>query len=291
MEVSLFMKLKKITIISFIFIILLCLIIVLAAHIYIGQGTKDIKACKAFMNNLHYAGAIDKNEDLAHIKYKREKKSKTNLAVKSITSASYGFDLDENNNIIGFMRKDIKKNITNNITVGEAEILSLKYLQSICNDEVQLKNIETNTKKENIPYYSFIYTRKKNGYTFYFDEIKLNINKENGLLDGYSNSTLQKNCREAKIIISKDEAEQCAVDYFLKSNKYGAVEERKIDLFYVNSSADKENKEENQLCYLIIINGKDVKDKNTTWKVFVNTENGDVVKFIKNESEKEVKTD
>ena len=84
--------------------------------------------------------------------------------------------------VIGFIRKNAEKQNIEKIDINKAQELSLKYLKKIYNDEVMLKSIEENNDHNYLPYYSLIYCREKNGYASYFDEIKLNINKENGLL-------------------------------------------------------------------------------------------------------------
>lgn len=50
-----------------------------------------------------------------------------------------------------------------------------------------IKIFKSNEDNEFLLYYLFVYIKEDYGYFFYFDEIKLNIDKESGVLDGYLN--------------------------------------------------------------------------------------------------------
>ncbi len=287
------MKFKRITIISSVCLIILSIIAGIAVYKYVGPGSEDIKSCRSFLENLNSAGALDAAENIKFTKYIRNNKNsnKDDLVEKSIITQLYGFDLDKNNNVIGFVRKNPGKQNVEKVSSSKAEELSLKYLKSIYNASVILKSIEENDGENYLSYYSFIYCREKNGYASYFDEIKLNINKENGLLEGYSNSALQKECRKSTIKITQDKAEKYAMDYFLESNKYGAVEKSNSNnLYYADNNLSKQTDNQCWLCYLITINGKDVKDKDVRWKIFVSVEDGRIVNRTKEQSEEKVKT-
>ena len=127
--------------------------------------------------------------------------SQNELVHRSIVTQNFGIDLDKNNNVIGFAKKEIPINKTK-VNLNDARIFAERYLKDIYDSEVVLKTVNSNEDSKYLPYYSFIYTKQKNGYPFYFDEIKLNIDKENCFLDGYSNSTMQKGCKEPLINIS-----------------------------------------------------------------------------------------
>ena len=177
-----------------------------------------------------------------------------NLVHRSIATQSFGIDLDKNNNVIGFAKKEIPINITK-INLQDARILAEKYLKNIYDGEVVLKTINSNEDSKYLPYYSFIYTKQKNGYPFYFDEIKLNIDKENGFLDGYSNSTMQRECKEPVINISEQEAKKIALEAFQKYNKEGTVK-NETNLVYADNKIDKEASKIYEVCYIVNIDGK-----------------------------------
>jgi hypothetical protein len=284
------MKLKRISIIGGITLVCLLTIIAVILYNFIGPGAKEIKASKEFMAKLYSINAVNTEQQLDAIKYERIKtiNSQNELVHRSISTQNFGIDLDKNNNIIGFAKKDIPISITK-INLEEAKAYADKYLKGIYEGEVVLRSVNANEESKYLPYYSFIYTKQKNGYLFYFDAIKLNINKENGFLDGYSNSTMQKECKEPIINLSKEEAKNIALDTFEKYNKEGNIKDD-IDLVYADNKMDKEASQIYEVCYTATIEGKNDKEANISWKIFVNAENGKILNILKDGAEKDVIT-
>lgn len=284
------MKLKKASVIGGITLFCLLIIIVIILYNFIGSGAKDIKASKDFMTKLYSINAISNEQKLDAIKYERNRilNSQNELVHRSIVTQNFGIDLDKNNNVIGFAKKEIPINKTE-INLNDAKIFAERYLKNIYAGEIVLKTVNSNEDSKYLPYYSFIYTKQENGYPFYFDEIKLNINKENGFLDGYSNSTMQRECRNAVINISDQEAKNIALKAFEKYNKNGVVS-KQTDLVYADNKIDKEASKIYEVCYIVTIDGKNDKDVNFSWKIFVSTENGNVLNILKDGAEKEVVT-
>ncbi|MCE5221025.1 MAG: peptidase propeptide domain-containing protein [Clostridium sp.] len=281
------MKFKKTSIIGSITLLFLLIIIVIILYNFIGPGAGDIKASKNFIAKLYSINAISTEQNLDVIKYDRIKilNSQTDLVHKSIATQSFGIDLDKNNNVIGFAKKENPTNITK-LNLQDARILAEKYLKNIYDGEVVLKTINSNEDLKYLPYYSFIYTKQKDGYPFYFDEIKLNIDKENGFLDGYSNSTMQRECMEPVINISEEEAKKIALEYFQNHNKEGIVE-NETNLVYADDKIDNEANKIYQVCYIVNIDGKNDKNVNINWKIFVGSENGNILNILKDGAEKE----
>lgn len=283
------MKFKKATIIGSITLLFLIIIIATILYNFIGPGAGDIKAAKNFITKLYSISAINNEQNLESIKYDRIKilNSQSNLVHRSIATQGFGIDLDKNNNVIGFAKKEMPNNITK-LSLKEARILAEGYLKNIYDGEVVLKTINSNEESKYLPYYSFIYTKQKNGYPFYFDEIKLNIDKENGFLDGYSNSTMQKEYKEALINISEKEAKNIALEEFQKFNKEGNVR-NETNLVYADNRIDTEASKIYEVCYIIIIDGKNDKDLNISWKMFVSSESGNILNILKDGAEKEAR--
>ncbi|EKQ51058.1 MULTISPECIES: YcdB/YcdC domain-containing protein [unclassified Clostridium] len=284
------MKLKKASVIGGITLLFLTIIVVVILYMFIGPGAKDIRAAKDFMTKLYSINAINTEQNLDSIKYERSRilNSQNELVHRSIVTQSFGIDLDKNNNVIGFAKKEIKANSTK-VELQDARSLAEKYLKNIFSGEVLLKTVNANDGSNNLPYYSFIYTEQKNGYPLYFDEIKLNIDKENGFLDGYSNSTMQKECKEPVINISDEKAKEAALDYFQKYNKDGIVRPE-TNLVYADNKIDKGANPIYEVCYIVTIDGKTDKDASSSWKVFVSSENGNILNVLKDGAEKEVIT-
>jgi hypothetical protein len=268
----------------------LIIIISIILYNFIGPGAKEIKASKEFMTKLYSINAVNTDQKLDAIKYERVKtiNSQNELVNRSISTQNYGIDLDKNNNVIGFAKKDNQINITK-VKLEDAKKFAEDYLKGINNENVILKSVNENEGAKYLPYYSYIYTKQKNGYPFYFDEIKLNINKENGFLDGYSNSTMQKECKEPIVNIAKEEAKEIAIKYFNKFNKEG-INQDPLNLVYADNKIDKEASSIYELCYIVTVDGKSDKDANISWKIFVSAESGNILNILKDGAEKDVKT-
>jgi len=281
------MKLKKVSVIGSITLLFLLIIIVIILYNFIGPGAGDIKASKNFITKLYSINAISTEQNLDAIKYERIKilNSQNDLVHRSIVTQNFGIDLDKNNNVIGFAKKNIPTNITK-INLQDARILAEGYLKNIYDGEVVLKTINSNEDSKYLPYYSFIYTKQKDGYPFYSDEIKLNIDKEDGFLDGYSNSTMQRECKEPVINISEQEAKTIALEYFQKYNKEG-IAKNETNLVYADNKIDKDANKIYEVCYIVNIDGKNDKNVNTSWKIFVSAENGNILNILKDGAEKE----
>lgn len=284
------MKLKKGTIKATIVLVFLLMVIGIIVYNFIGPGSKDIKASKDFIAKLYSIKAINVDQSLNSMKYERVKilTSKNELGHKTIVTQNFGIDLDKENNVIGFAEKEMPKNIAK-LNIEEAKELADYYLKNIYDGDVVLKTSKSNEDSESLPYYSFIYTKEEHGYPFYFDEIKLNIDKESGVLDGYSNSTMQLEYKEPVINISKEEAEKIALESFEKYNKDGTSEDG-TSLVYADNNIDKDSGTISEVCYLVNIKGKDQNNKKIEWKIFVSAETGNILNTLKDGAEKEVTT-
>lgn len=286
------MKLKRISIVGSVILVILIIIISIILYNYIGPGAKDIKASKEFISKLYSISAISNEQTLESVKYKRSGilNNKNELVNKSIVTQNYGIDLDKDNNVIGFTKKEIPANEEVNINLQDARVLAEKYLKNIYDFEVILKAVNSNNEEtKKLPYYSFIYTKQKNGYAFYFDEIKLNIDKENGFLDGYSNSTMQRETKEPVININEEKAKEIAKEAFEKYNKGGQTD-TDSNLVYVDNKMDKKTNQLYEVSYLVTVDGKNNKNTNISWKIFVSAETGEILNILKDGAEKEVIT-
>jgi hypothetical protein len=245
------MKLKKASVIGGITLFCLLIIIVVILYNFIGPGAKDIKASKDFMIKLYSMNAISSEQNLDAMKYERIRilNSQNELVHRSIVTQNFGIDLDKNNNVIGFAKKEIQIN-KSEINLQDARVFAEKYLKNIYDGEVILKTVNINENSKYLPYYSFIYTKQKSGYPFYFDEIKLNIDKENGFLDGYSNSTMQRECKDPVINISDQEAKNIALKAFEKYNKENIVK-NETNLVYADDKIYKDANKIYEVCYII----------------------------------------
>lgn len=287
------MKSKKTKLLEISIITILIIIIGITGYKFLGSGSKDIKSAKEFMEKIYSINAVNEDISLDNIKYEIVKKlnNQNELVHKTIITQYFGIDLDKNNNVIGFAQKDILRNINTKLTKEEAEVKAKEYLSCIYNEEVSLKQVISEENSEELPYYSFIFVKVKDGYQFYFDEIKVNINKVNGFLEGYSNNAMQKDYKSPEIKITKEQAEEVALETFNKYNKDGTLTlENDISLVFASNAIDKDASTDEELCYLIPVTGNDTADNKVEWKIFVNSKDKTVFNIIKQNEENRVTT-
>lgn len=281
------MRVKNISLKAVILLIFLFVLSVMTAYKFLGPGAEDINKAKDFVEKLYSMNAVNTDMDLADIKYEKIKSgnNKTELTYSTVVTQFYGIDLDKENDVIGFAKKDTQPNVTK-IKLDEAQKLAETYLKNIYDGDIVLKTVK-NT--EDLPYYSFIFTKEKYGYEFYFDEIKVNINKENGFLDGYSNMAIHTSEKEPQIDISEGEAEEAAIDTFKSYNGEGSISEN-ARLVYASNKIEKTSDNVEEVCYMVTVDGKDADGQTISWKIFINASDKTVFNILKNGAEKEVKT-
>ena len=80
----------------------------IAAYKFLGPGAEDISKCKKFIEKLYSINAINTDIDLSDIKYEKVKSAnnKTELTYSTVVTQYYGIDLDKENDVIGFAKKD-----------------------------------------------------------------------------------------------------------------------------------------------------------------------------------------
>lgn len=271
-------------ILSFIIIIIL-----VASYTLMGGVKKDINSSKKFMSQLSSIEAIDTTYDLNDLNYEKLKTINSNneLVNTTIINQDYGIDLDKHNNVVGFTKRDIKKGITK-ISEEEARQKSAQYLSEICSGDDLI--YEETKEDDNLPFYSFTYKKKVNGYKIYFYEIKINIDKENGYVDGYSNSTMQKKCAKTEIKISKEEAEHIADEYYSKYNTEIKVEDD-YELVYADNRMSDEQSNDLEVCYLMNVKGKNSEGLDINYKVLINANTGEIYNSINDNTENKVSAD
>lgn len=265
------MKHKKTKIIVFSIVILLCLVV--GIKIYRDKYDSEILAAKNFLKELSSNNMITAEENLDEIKYTSVKKT-DGINVKAyykINANNYDIEVDTDNNIIGFKNKEAKSNNTE-VSIKAAKSVAENYVEKIINEDVFFK--ETVPLDDNVPYYTFIFTKYLDGFPFYSDEIIINIDKSKGNLDGYSNYSVQRNPKDVCINISKEEAEKIAKDQFNSTNnqKESNVEDESFKAYAINK-----DKTESELCYIVTISGSDLDGKSVKIKYFISTESGEII--------------
>ncbi|MFR8043172.1 YcdB/YcdC domain-containing protein [Clostridium butyricum] len=282
------MKSKRIIINSSIILIFLVIVVGVAFYKLFGESSKEINASKQFMSKLYSMNAVDTTEKLTNLKYERLKviNSQNELVNKTIVTQSYGIDLDKENNVVGFAKKDMKMS-SSKLSESEAKTIAERYLMEICGNDL----IYEDTKNEDdLPYYSFVYKKKENGYRLYFDEIKINIDRDSGYIDGYSNTTMLKKCMEPKINISQEEAETIANNYFIENNiPYELLETTEL-VYAGNTKTEKSKNNQLEVCYVVSVKAKNSDESQVLIKIFVNADSGEIYNVIKENGESKVLT-
>lgn len=279
---------KKILINISIIFIFIVIVVGVAFYKLFGESSKEINASKQFMSKLYSMNAVDTTDDQINLKYEKLKSinSQNELVNKTIVNQSYGIDLDKENNVVGFAKKDIKIS-ENKLSESEAKSIAEKYLIEICGDNLIYKDKKND---DNLPYYSFLYTKKENGYLLYFDEIKININKESGYIDGYSNTTMLKKCIEPKITISQQEAEEIAYNYFIKNNMQCELLNTTELVYAGKEKKEKKQNSDLEVCYVVSIKSKNSDESEVLIKIFVNANSGEIYNVIKDNVQSKVLT-
>lgn len=282
------MKSKRIIINSSIILIFLVIVVGVAFYKLFGESSKEINESKQFMSKLYSMNAVDTTEKLTNLKYERLKviNSQNELVNKTIVTQSYGIDLDKENNVVGFAKKDMKMS-SSKLSESEAKTIAERYLMEICGNDL----IYEDTKNEDdLPYYSFVYKKKENGYRLYFDEIKINIDRDSGYIDGYSNTTMLKKCMEPKINISQEEAETIANNYFIENNiPYELLETTEL-VYAGNTKTEKNKNNQLEVCYVVSVKAKNSDESQVLIKIFVNADSGEIYNVIKENGESKVLT-
>jgi hypothetical protein len=242
----------------------------ISLYVFVGSGSNEIKSAKKFMKNLVSNNIItmdDTNND-----YKSTKKSDpvNKKEYYSVTVGEYVINVDSNNNVSNFSNNNSKASEVK-ITSDEAEKLGEKYLKDIYESGFKFKEIVKEEGGKNSTYYTIVFSKFENGYAFYSFDLSLNINKETGILDGYSNSSIDKEPNKIKINIDVNKGEKIALEDFARLYKSGEVVGESYKAFY-------ENRDKNsfELCYIVTIKGLDENSKEIKLKYFISTDTGNI---------------
>lgn len=270
------MNYKKRSIIFFITIICLLVSLLCIVYSYIGGGSKEIRAAKRFVSLLYSEDIVTETENLGSISYESSKKYDMNNGSEYyiVNTRDFGIDVDNEFKVIGFKNKIC---ILSETKVSEEQAIKKAedYLDKIYKGDVEFKEFIKSEGQE-VPYYSLIFTKLEDGYPFYKDQIIVNIDKEKGTLDGYSNISTLKEPNRVKIKVTQEKAEEIALNEALSLVEKSEIVGETFKAFYEDSG-----KKETELCYVISIKGLGIDGKETRLKYFVYTESGEVINRMK----------
>ncbi len=270
------MNYTKRSIIFFVTIICLLVSLVCIVYSYIGGGSKEIRAAKRFVSLLYSEDIVDKTEKLKNISYESAKKYDMNNESEYyiVNTRDFGIDVDNEFKVIGFKNKVCTISETK-VSEEQAIKKAEDYLDKIYKGDVEFKEFIKSEGQE-VSYYSLIFTKLEDGYPFYKDQIIVNIDKEKGTLDGYSNISTLKEPNRVRIKVTQDKAEEIALNEALSLVEKSEIVGETFKAFYEDSG-----KKETELCYVISIKGLGIDGKETRLKYFVSTESGEVINRMK----------
>ena len=247
------MKNRKKRYLSILILIMLLITIHIILYNYYGPGRKQIVAANNFIKKLQSENIIEKNRK--HIKFQVVEKTgiQKDNEIYSLISDNYRIDLNKNYDVISFVDK-IKTNSVINLTPEEGETIAKEYLLKICHGDYRVKEVNKNDLKDESPFYSIIFSKYEDGYPYYSEEVIININKNNGKLQGYVNKTKDDNHNDIKINISKENAEENALKLFKDVGSHGKI----IGKSYLAFCNKKESAYKSELAYVVnVSNGKE----------------------------------
>lgn len=235
------MRIKKASIVFSVIIIVLLLLIAITVSNILNKGTKEIKVAKNFISDLYDSGAIEKNKEIKNEVIKEEalnKASNENSKIKySVMVGSYAVNIDKNYNVIGFSNKNVIETRLTPISEEKAKKLAESYLSKITKDDFKFKEIRIQEGVDT-PVYNIIFSKYREGYPYYKQEINTIINKSTGKLEGYTNYPINDIKYIEDINITEEESISKLKDNF-ESLKLNTELIEKPMLGYVNIS-DKE---------------------------------------------------
>ena len=272
------MRLKKVSLVFSVVIIVLLLLIGVSVSNILDRGTKEVKVAKKFIEELYDSKVIEENIIIKQEVVQEEalnKLSNQNSKIKySVIIGNYGVDIDKDYKVLGFSNKNLgeKKYNAKEISKEYAKYLAESYISKITNDDFTFKTIRIN-EEENSLVYNVIFYKNINGYPCYNQEINTLINKITGKLEGYTNYPLENTTFIDEINVNKEEATGIINNNLKNLNLNTTIEEEPI-LAYINVSDN-----EMVLAYVFNIKITSEDNKEEIINSFVRADTGEVINY------------
>lgn len=270
---------KKGTKIFIVAIMLLIICVGIVIYLFNIKIHKEIKATKEFLQVLYDNKMLKTDISINDIEFNISKLSDGNKKYYRVTSKMYGLDLDADYNVVAFNNySDIAAIKDNSITEEAAIVLAEEYIGKIVKEDYKYKE-KISDGEDSLSYYGYIFTRYKDGYPFYSDQIMIQIDKYSGYLTAYTNTATQCIPKRIDVKIKIDSAEAIAVENFNNSstNKEGSIEKDTTYIAYCDNS----DKTVTKLCYIVVVKGLDIDNNEIKWKYFITADTGEVLNSMK----------
>ena len=192
---------KKWTRILIAAIVFLIVCIGVVSYLFNSKLNKEVKTVKNFLQVLYDNNMVETKVKIDDIDFQISKHSDGGKKYYRVTSKMYGFDLDTDYNVIAFNNYyDVTTINGVSITENESLLLAEKYIAEIVSDDYKYKEriVDGN---DTLSYYGYIFTKYKDGYPYYSDQIMIQIDKYSGYLTAYTNSSTQNEPEKANVNI------------------------------------------------------------------------------------------
>lgn len=267
------MKTKKEVVVFSLLIVVLVIAIGFAASSVSGEKSKEVKGAKEFVQKLQKSNIIDTELNLNEVEFKAVEKA-TNKSFKSkytVVAENIEIDLDSEYVVTGFSQKVNEVKSISLINENEAKLIAEEYVSEIADEKFSFKEVRAlKAGEESSTTYTVAFYKYIKNYPYYDNEIVVNINKNTGKLESYSNQTINKVSHNIDKSIEEEEAINIAKDHFNKLNV--KAELSKKPLLAVTLKVDGEF----ELSYIIDVNTTNAEGKTDKFKLFINAESGEV---------------
>lgn len=268
------MKAKKKVIAFTVLTIVLLIAIGLAVVSNLGNKLKEVKVAKEFVTNLQKKGIIDTKLNLDEIEFKSMSKlvNKSSKTQYTVIGENIGIDLDSKYEVTGFSQKSKIDNIKDSIDENTAKEISEKYINEITNEKFTFKEMrEAKESEGNSNVYTVVFYKYFDNYPYYDNEIVVNINKNSGKLESYTNQRIDDINHNLNKSIDLDRAKKNAVDYFTRLNQKSEIVDEPLLALILGIDGEFE------LSYVVNVKTTSADNKEDKYKLFINAESGDVV--------------
>ena len=274
------MKVKKRIIAFGVLAIALVIAIGFTVASNLDNKLKEVKVAKAFVMNLKDKGIIDTELNLDEVEFKSISKlaNKNSKTQYTVMAENIGIDLNSEYVVTGFSKKveldsQNRSVIESNIIDEESAIeIAEEYVNEITDEKFSFKEIrKVNDEENDSDTHVIVFYKYFKNYPYYDNEIVVSINKTSGKLESYINQSINDVKHNLKKYIKVDEAKNIALNYFAKLNQEAEIVEEPLLAIIAGVNDDFE------LSYVVNIKTKNIDGKEDKYKLFINSESGEVL--------------
>lgn len=268
------MKAKKEVVAFTLLTITLVIAIGFAVRTVSGEKSKEVKVAKEFAIKLQDSNIIDTDINLEEVEFKSVDKlaNKTSKAQYTVVAQNLGIDLDSEYAVIGFYQNSEETVARKLINEDNAIVIAEEYISQMTDEKFLFKEIKSIKEgEEKSSTYTIAFYKYFKEYPYYDNEIVVNINKDSGKLENYSNQSINKVRYNLKQNINEEEASDIAIDNFKKLNIEAKIVNK--PLLAIAQRADGEF----DLSYILDVDTINAEGKEEKYKMFINAGTSEVI--------------